>query len=164
MASSKFCNFGSIFIVACLGLTLLSGCSDIRRTMGIESKPSDEFMVSPAQKELEVPPDFSLLPPQSPSEAMPASSKGTVVQEEEALLKKKSLTASEKDVIKHLGPGLNLAGRAQLDEETLKEEAASKKQGPLGKALGLKTKAAKGEVIDPEEEQKRLQTLETVKN
>lgn len=147
-------RFGAV----CLGLILISGCSDIRRTFGIENKPSDEFMVSPAQKELEVPPDFNLLPPQSPADA--ASARATqeiTAQEEDGTLKKKSLTASEKEVLKQLGPGLSTSDRARMDEKALQEEASFKKKGPLGRSA--KSKLPKGESLDPKEEQKKLQSL-----
>lgn len=153
MRSQKSYSSGLIFAIVCLSLSLVSGCTDIRKTMGIESKPSDEFVVSPSQKKLEIPPNFELLPPQSGQEGVaPAEpSKGEEVQD------LKPLTASEKNLMKQLGAGLDLPGRTQMDEEATKE--ASKKEGFLG--LGTSKKSAKGDVINPETEQTRLQNLKS---
>ncbi len=47
---------------ACLLLALLTGCDTIRRTLGVDKSPPDEFQVY-SRAPLEVPPDFGLRPP-----------------------------------------------------------------------------------------------------
>lgn len=147
----KYYDFSRIVII-CFVFGLLTGC-DVRRTMGIESKPSDEFVVSPSQKELELPPHFQLLPPQSggSGQVMPAAS-----PPEEALPPKKPLTPSEQEVIRQLGPGLGLSDQSKMDEDALKEEGGSQKKGLLG--IGTQNKPSRGEILDPQAEEKRLQT------
>ncbi len=52
----------SIALVAVLPVAL-SACSDVKRSLGFEKQPPDEFQVVP-RAPLAMPPDFSLRPPQ----------------------------------------------------------------------------------------------------
>jgi hypothetical protein len=56
-------------VCACVLLALLTGCDTIRRTLGVEKSPPDEFQVY-SRAPLEVPPDYGLRPPR-PGAARP---------------------------------------------------------------------------------------------
>jgi hypothetical protein len=57
---------GVLFAVSLLcssGMLLLSGCTDLKRAIGLEKTSPDEFAVE-SRAPLEMPPDFDLRPPQ----------------------------------------------------------------------------------------------------
>ena len=52
-----------LLAVACLSLTVLPGCADLRRAVGMDQIGPDEFAVE-SRAPLTIPPDFALRPPQ----------------------------------------------------------------------------------------------------
>jgi hypothetical protein len=77
------------FAVFCLaGPSLLSGCTDLKRSIGLEKTSPDEFAVE-SRAPLTMPPDFELRPPQ-PGAARP---------------QEKSSGQQARQVIEQAGPG-----------------------------------------------------------
>src|SRR6266704_800210 len=54
---------GPLFAVACLAASLLSGCTDFRRIVGMDRVGPDEFAVE-SRAPLTIPPEYNLRPPQ----------------------------------------------------------------------------------------------------
>ena len=81
----------AFFAVSFLGWTsalLMSGCTDLRRAIGLEKTSPDEFAVE-SRAPLTIPPDFELRPPQ-PGASRP---------------QEKSADQQAKQVIEQAGPG-----------------------------------------------------------
>jgi uncharacterized lipoprotein YajG len=49
-------------VVLGVGVFLIAGCSDVKKTIGLEKTSPNSFSVNPYPKGLEVPPNFSALP------------------------------------------------------------------------------------------------------
>jgi hypothetical protein len=63
-------RLGPLFAIVCLALgTMLSGCTDIRRAIGMDRVGPDEFAVE-SRAPLTIPPDYDLRPP-APGAARP---------------------------------------------------------------------------------------------
>ena len=56
-------SFFAICFVCSAGALLLLGCTDLKRSIGLEKTSPDEFAVE-SRAPLEMPPDFDLRPPQ----------------------------------------------------------------------------------------------------
>jgi Protein of unknown function (DUF3035) len=87
----EFCAVrGALFAVAyfCSVSSLLSGCTDLKRSIGLEKTSPDEFAVE-SRAPLTMPPDFDLRPPQ-PGAARP---------------QEKSADQQARQVIEQAGPG-----------------------------------------------------------
>lgn len=59
---------GKISLLGCLmGVMMMgAGCTEVKKTLGLERDPPDEFSVVP-RAEISLPPDFNLMPPQASS-------------------------------------------------------------------------------------------------
>jgi len=55
-------GFSLLAVIACAGV-VLAGCSEVKRAIGIDRAPPDEFAVE-SRAPLTIPPDFALRPPQ----------------------------------------------------------------------------------------------------
>jgi len=63
----QFCNsrrtVHALTLLCSAGALSISGCTDLKRAIGLEKAPPDEFAVE-SRAPLEMPPDFDLRPPQ----------------------------------------------------------------------------------------------------
>jgi hypothetical protein len=82
------CAFSAFTILCSTGALLLQGCTDLKRSIGLEKTSPDEFAVE-SRAPLTMPPDFELRPPQ-PGAARP---------------QEKSSGQQARQVIEQAGPG-----------------------------------------------------------
>lgn len=139
------------------GCCLIQGCTSVKKTLGIDRPPPDEFSVTPSIQPLDMPPDFFALPPPVPGTPRPQD-----VKELDA--KREKILGTSQQTGK-ISPGqkalLDLAGaeqgqdniRRQVDEESHIEHA---KGGTLLHKLGIKKRKV-GEPLNPHEEVLELQ-------
>lgn len=140
----------------CISLAL-QGCSSVKKTLGIDRDPPDEYRVTPTIQPLEMPPDFSCLPIPMPGMERPQDRIARQTQEE------KFLGASSP--IESSSPGqaalLDMCGvqpnqdkvRYEVDREARME---GKKERPIVETLGLKKAKPKGDAVNPYEEAEEL--------
>lgn len=142
------------------GCFFLHGCGSVKKTLGIERDPPDEFSVDPSIQSLDMPPDFFSLPmpepgaprPQDAREmaakkekllgAAPRAGEGTASPAQKALLEMAGAEKEQDDI------------RRKVDEESHIENAKGK---PWLEQLGIKNTTPSGEVINPREETIELQ-------
>jgi Protein of unknown function (DUF3035) len=144
---------GSVWTLTAVSfLNFLGGCADIKKTMGLESKLPDEFLVSPYQHTLEIPPNFDLIPPKKGD----AQGVDPFHPKEDPLARPGPASAGERKMMRALGPGISPEGQDTLNELASEEKhQAHGKKGLLEDMLpGKKPKA--GKVIDPVEEARRV--------
>lgn len=147
-------------VFAALALTVLTGCDDTKRALGINKSIPDEFAVV-RRAPLVMPPDYNLRPP-APGSARPQEGT-TSEQARNALIGRNRLDGYR---VRGFSPGevelLDLAGadmiypgvRAQLDRET---SAFSKESDSFTDRLVFwSDNRQMGTPIDPMAEQKRL--------
>lgn len=164
------------FLIAALAVSLplaAGGCSSIKETLGLTKQSPDEFKVV-SRAPLSMPPDYNLKPPVP---GAPRPQEGTPRDQAEASVFQYSSTGGvAPDAIPPIGEGesetaqssgesalLQSAGasgvdpniRQLVDTETAEDEASSK---TLADTLTFwREPEPYGEVINPTEEQKRLQ-------
>ena len=165
MTQSKVDILSQVRAVATASLVVLamSGCSDLKRTLGYEKVPPDEFQVV-SRAPLSMPPDFTLRPP-SPGAVRPQE--GTTSDQARAVLLGErhavplatiGRDAGDLALLKQAGADQSLPGIRQLvDKETLALAEAShsftdklvfwRKSPPPGT----------GELLDATKEAHRLQ-------
>ncbi len=135
----------------------LQGCTSVKKTLGIERDPPDEFAVMPCTQPLDMPPDFFVLPKPQPGTPRPQDVKAMESKRKELF----GSTKMESTKTGGTSPGqtvlLEMAGTPQADirEKIDKEyhQEASKKNIVL-ETLGIKQ--SKSDIIDPHAEAKRL--------
>ena len=149
-------HFRLVVISLLSGCVFLHGCGSVKKTLGIDRDPPDEFEV-PSIQPLDMPPDFFALPAPKPGTPRPQDVSERTAKQEKLL-----------GVSTHQGavsPGqkalLEMAGaeegqdeiREKIDTESRIESAKGK---PLLQKLGIK-KAKPKDVINPYEETLELQ-------
>jgi len=139
------------------GCVLLPGCGSVKKSLGIERDPPDEFAVSPSTQPLDMPPDFFVLPAPEPGTPRPQDVRENNTKKEKILglrSNKGILTPGQKALLDMAGAeeGQDQV-RRQIDEESHIEKAKGK---PLLEKLGIKKKS-KTDVINPYEETVDLQ-------
>ncbi len=140
----------TIFLSSC---SLLQGCGSVKKTLGIDRDPPDEFAVNPSIQPLDMPPDFFVLPRPEPGTPRPQDAK------EMDAKKEKLLGSSERPATSSPGQKalLELSGaekgqdniRQKVDEESRIESTKGK---PILEKLGIKKSQPAGEVVNPHEE------------
>ncbi|MBY0291981.1 MAG: DUF3035 domain-containing protein [Alphaproteobacteria bacterium] len=147
-----------ITITLLSGCFLLYGCQNVKKSLGIDRDPPDEFSVSPSIQPLDMPPDFFALPTPQPGTPRPQD-----VKEFDA---KKEKFLGSKPNNKTASPGqkalLDLAGaqegqdkvRQEVDAESHIEHAKGK---PVLEQLGIRKTKPKGDVLNPYEESLNLE-------
>ncbi|OJW49146.1 MAG: hypothetical protein BGO67_11335 [Alphaproteobacteria bacterium 41-28] len=147
-----------VTIMLLSGCFFLHGCGSVKKTLGIERDPPDEFSVDPSIQPLDMPPDFFSLPLPEPGAPRPqdvremaakkekllgsAPGAGTASPAQKALLEMAGSEGKQDDI------------RRQVDEESHIESAKDK---PWLEQLGIKEATPVGEVINPTEETIKLQ-------
>ncbi len=140
------------------GCLLLQGCNSVKKSLGIERDPPDEFSVTPSNQPLDMPPDFFCLPVPKPGMPRPQDVKGLHSTKEQFLGPSKTgaseLTPGQKAVLEMAGVEEGQDTIAyELDKESRIESAKGK---PVLEQLGIK-KAKSKDVINPYEESLDLQ-------
>lgn len=145
---------------------VLSGCSNLSHTLGLEKQPPDEFTVVQSPP-LVMPPDFGLRPPASPSQKpaetpVEEQARQTVFRLNDSAATPlgapsttdNGLTPGENALLAQAGASnANPAIRDQVDAET----AASPDETFADKLLFWKTPQKPDETLDASAEAKRLQ-------
>ena len=138
---------------------LLQGCSNVKKTLGIERDAPDEFAVNPSELALEMPPDFFVLPAPDPGCSRPQEVR-------EAHAKKEKILGSSMATNGTLSPGqkalLERAGvqpgqehiRKEIDAQSRIEHAKGK---PVLEQLCIKKSKSTEEVVNPYDEAGELQ-------
>jgi hypothetical protein len=149
---------GSVLFAGLVLIGSLSACEGVKRSLGLERSPPDEFAVVP-HRPLTVPPDFALTPP-TPGESGPreasardkaaaavfgsvTSAGGARGQGEEALLKAAGAEKSDHAI------------RRTIDREF--STFAREDEGFFESLLFWRTPGQPGEPVDASAEAKRLQ-------
>lgn len=149
-------HFISLTLVS---LTLiLQGCSSVKKTLGIERDPPNEYAVTPSVQPLEMPPDFFCLPEPKPGMERPQDKVARDNQEEKFLgstRKKESLSSGQKALLNMSGAQPNQEQiRSKVDTEARMEGGKDK---PIIEKLGIKPSKPKGDAVNPYEEALELQ-------
>lgn len=140
------------------GCFLLSGCQNVKKTLGIDRDPPDEFSVNPSIQPLDMPPDFSTLPTPQPGAPRPQDVRELNAKKEK-ILGSKSSSSSASPGQKAL---LDLAG-AQEGHDKVREEIdaesniARAKGKPVLEQLGIRKAKPEGDVVNPYEESINLE-------
>jgi len=151
-------------LIASLTLfTLLSGCSEMRQTFGLDKKTPDEFAVDVYDRApLTLPPDFELRPPMSGS----GSTSSLARQEAESLLSNNSsaaptdLSPGEAEILSKAAT--NMQPTSSIRPQVNQEARLEKQTGNVPSATRFSWQKAKaGDVIDPVSEKKRLDDIAT---
>lgn len=146
-------------ICICLAL---QGCSSVKKTLGIDRDPPNEYVVTPSVQPLEMPPDFSCLPTPMPGVERPQDQAARNAQEEKILGSSREMASSS--------PGqaavLDMCG-AQANQDHIRHEIDTEaqmehmKDKPIVEKLGIKKTKPKGDALNPYEEAARLEELKT---
>ncbi|MBS0271953.1 MAG: DUF3035 domain-containing protein [Proteobacteria bacterium] len=139
------------------GCIFMQGCSSVKKTLGIDRDPPDEFAVTPSNQPLDMPPDFFVLPKPAPGIPRPQDVKAATAKQEKILGK----TSQNGNISSGQQALLEMAGaeqgqddiRLKIDEESHIQHA---KGNSILQQLGIK-KRNTGEAIDPYEESLELQ-------
>lgn len=139
------------------GCVLLQGCSSVKKTLGIERDPPDEFAVTPSILPLDMPPDFFTLPPPEPGAPRPQDMRERTAKNEKLLGStphKGTLSPAQKALLEMAGAkeGQDKI-RSEVDTESRIESVKGK---PILEKLGIK-KTKPGDTINPYEEAVELQ-------
>lgn len=139
-----------------IGCFTLQGCGSVKKSLGIDRDPPDEFAVTPSIQPLDMPPDFFILPEPCPGAPRPQDLAATNARNEKFLGSKQGnnkLTPGQAALLEMAGAEENQDKiAAELDRESNIEHAKGK---PILESLGIKKK--KSDVINPHEEAIKLQ-------
>ena len=138
---------GSVFI--------LSACSGVKETLGMERSAPDEFAVV-ERAPLTVPPSFDLVAPQPgakrPQDNTTNTAKGLVLGSQSSAPKVTSGSRAEQSLLNKVG--------ANTADPTIRQQLAGPDESPAPKTvaekLGMTGDDQRGKVLDPVTEAKRL--------
>lgn len=144
------------------GCCFLQACGSVKKTLGIDRAPPDEFAVTPTDLPLEMPPEILTLPElpkPDPGAPRPQDIKALEEKRNQVLgikPQKQKSSEGEQNILQLAGaePGQKEL-RKEIDEESRIEEA--KKGHSVLQSLGIKKKQLPGEVVNPYEEAAELQ-------
>ncbi|MGL4371400.1 MAG: DUF3035 domain-containing protein [Alphaproteobacteria bacterium] len=143
---------GSLWAMVGVGFfSFLGGCTDIKKKMGLESKLPDEFLVSPYQQTLEIPPSFDLKPPQKGD----ARGVDPFHPKEDLLSRGGAASSGEREMMRALGAGISPEEQASLNQQAYAEKHQSHGKKGLLEGMLPAQKQKVGNVIDPVEEARR---------
>ncbi|MBX9786832.1 MAG: DUF3035 domain-containing protein [Alphaproteobacteria bacterium] len=148
-----------ILITLLAGCCLLQACGSVKKSLGIDRDPPDEFAVTPTMEPLDMPPDFFVLPKPDPGAPRPQDIRALEEKRNQVLgIKQQNqmATEGEQNILQLAGaePGQKEL-RKEIDAESRIEEA--KKGHSVLQSLGIKKKQLPGEVVNPYEEAAKLQ-------
>lgn len=154
-----------VTIVLLSGCFFLHGCGSVKKTLGIERDPPDEFSVTPSIQPLDMPPDFFNLPEPAPGAPRPQDVREAQAKKEKFLgsgAVQGTASPAQKALLEMAGSKEELDDiRRQVDEESHIENAKGK---PWLEQLGIKKEKPAGDVINPYEESIELQKKGISKN
>lgn len=167
--NSRFIQFGYIqgWVLLIVAMVSLTGCSDIRQKLGLGNQAPDEFTVYD-RAPLSVPPQFSLRPPRP---GTPRPQELSSSQAAQNILAKGNLPAPRPEAgTQGQAEFLQQAGvektdtniRQQIDHDLMLEQKPTN-DTLLKDMLFWQKKTPKAKVLDPYEEEKRLEKKETEK-
>lgn len=152
-----------IIISLLTGSLLLHGCQSVKKTLGMDRPPPDEFAVTPSAQPLDMPPDFFALPIPQPGAPRPQDIRAQNAKREKLLgIPSNSGTSSpgQAAILEMCGSTAptnitpeNEDIRKIIDTESRIEKAKGK---PILESLGIKKGNAK-ENLNPYEESLKLQ-------
>lgn len=153
-----------LLIALLSGCCLLQACGSVKKSLGIDRDPPDEFSVTPSIQPLDMPPDFFALPVPDPGAPRPQDVKALEEKRNQILgIKTQNQPAStgEQNLLQLAGaepkngekPKEDI--RRAIDEESRIEQA--KDGASVLQKLGIKKKQPSGEAIDPYQESIELQ-------
>jgi hypothetical protein len=138
--------------------TTLQGCSSVKKTLGIDRDPPEEYAVSPSLRPLDMPPDFSYLPSPTPGVERPQDKVARQSQKEKiigtagdqrflspgqkALLEMSQVDPNQEDV------------RQKIDTEARMEKKEDK---TIIQRLGIKKSKPAGDAVNPYQEAEELE-------
>ncbi|EKE10047.1 MAG: hypothetical protein ACD_16C00082G0010 [uncultured bacterium] len=144
------------------GCCLLQACGSVKKTLGIDRDPPDEFAVTPSEQPLDMPPDFFTLPTPDPGAPRPQDVKALEEKRSQVLgvkPQKGSGSEGEKNILQMAGAEKSQKEdkdiRHAVDDESRIEQA--KGNTTILQTLGIKKKQPAGEVINPYEETVKLE-------
>jgi hypothetical protein len=141
------------------GCCLLQACGSVKKTLGIDRDPPDEFAVTPTMQPLDMPPDFFVLPQPDPGAPRPQDIKALEEKRNQVLGIKpqnQKASAGEQNILQMAGAESGQSKlRKEIDEESRIEEA--KTGHSVLQSLGIKKKQLPGDVVNPYEEAAELQ-------
>ncbi len=139
---------------ACLAL---QGCSSVKKTLGIDRDPPNEYAVTPSAQPLEMPPDFSCLPLPAPGVERPQDRAARQAQDEKFLGStgnKGTSSPGQKALLMESGAKPNQDDiRLAVDQEARMEVNTDK---TVIEKLGIKKPKPKGDAVNPYAEAERL--------
>lgn len=139
-------------------ILFLHGCHSVKKTLGIERDPPDEFAVTPSNQPLDMPPDFFTLPEPNPGKPRPQDEREAQARNAKLLganPTEGSLSPGQKALLEMAGTE---EGQDQIRGEIDKESRIESTKGkPVLQRLGLQKEKAVGEVINPYEEALELE-------
>lgn len=147
-------------LVASLSLLMVSGCTNVKQQLGIAKHAPDEFKVV-KRAPLEMPADFTLPPPR-PGAARPQE-QAISRQVKESLLgtsaTEAQMSQGEKVLLREAQAGKAPSDiRTLVDQET--DETSKTNKPVFEKLTGINVDGKdNGNVIDPNEELKRLEAI-----
>ena len=141
-------------IVSLLVMSLvLQGCQSVKKTLGIDRDPPNEYAVTPSAQPLEMPPDFSCLPTPTPGVERPQDKAARQAQEAKFLgstSNKEPLSAGQKALLDmSRAPSHQDDVRYMVDREARMEKQEDK---TIVEKLGIKKSKPKGDALNPYEE------------
>lgn len=152
-------RFSSLSLgLLCICLSL-QGCQSVKKTLGIDRTPPNEYVVTPSVEALEMPPDFSCLPTPMPGCARPQDEAARQSQEEKFLGAPKpqeSFSPGQAALLEQCGAQRNQPDvRHEINTEAQMEKT---KEKTIVERLGIKKGQPKGEALNPYKEKKELKT------
>ncbi len=152
-------NFRFLTIVLLSGCFFLEGCGSVKKTLGIERDPPDEFSVTPSVvPQLETPPDFFDLPKPIPGAPRPQDERAMNAKKEKLLgsgAREGMASAGQTALLEMTGSEEEQDGiRRKVDEESHIVQAKGR---PWLEKLGIKKEKPAGDALNPYEEAIELQ-------
>lgn len=139
----------------------LQGCQSVKKTLGIDRDPPNEYAVTPSVQPLEMPPDFSCLPTPIPGVERPQDKAARQAQEAKFLgstNNKEPLSAGQKALLDmSRAPSNQDDVRYMVDKEARMEKQEDK---TIVEKLGIKSSKPKGDALNPYEEAAELEKKE----
>jgi hypothetical protein len=145
---------------------LLQGCQSIKRNLGIERDPPNEYIVTPSAHPLSVPPNFSHLPVPVPGMESPQEREARQIQEQSFLgapTPKEVSSPGQEALLDMCGVQPNQDNiRYEVDREAHVEEAQRK--ATVVQQLGISPKEPIGEILNPYQEAAGMENRKVTPN
>ena len=142
-------------IILLLIPVILTSCSTMRKTFGVDKTPPDEFAVV-ERAPLTVPPDFNLVPPQPgaprPQELRTTAQAQQLVIGNNAPVTTKDMSSAERSLLSQAGAG-NVNAQIRQD---LRQPEDDDVDGSVAQQLGIVEGGQSGKALNANDESRRL--------